>query len=1108
MKLQKHSLIFCYLFILFFNRILSIDKYEFSIENKKAIASVNKQSEELQKYKHLYNEIKLKLSAISAGLSKEEKSSQVLINFISKLEEKLSISNKIIIKISEKIKKKLNHLYEFFAFVFNSSSVSDDQDIVSEVAFKEEATNLHRMVCRSVKLNKVSDIVKVNLLDKVVEQAEQKHELVLQNPPIVLTNDIGFGDHHAKYLELQKIDASIMSLDRSLTQFRSDIIRENLIIEKKILEYSIPLLEKKLKKMQKNIFSDSSLYEKKKHYYKKEQKKCLEKKKLSDKEIYEKFAKSSCEKSKILEDIDNSLSEYNKNKNNLNGNIFVNNIEYAIFLFANLISADIIKLELDCYEKNIAIVDALFFGNQKEAPVNKWNHTMKELSYELNKDIYDNNDVMIKKNIASIEYLIALIKRNNLNINPTIITKLEVYAVSLKNLQHDLFQIMCTASFLHKKLQDKLFWTRSENSLTWPKVKNFFLEINLFARELKNKFMPTMNTLLSHLCGINEVSLWYMLCVILFIFFIVLTSYVYKFFFEKLFYIIDSIEVQSYYLRQLSLFINVISHQKIIFFIWINIFLLVYAKVLDYYYINTIFYLLSIFISFYFIYNIYQSNYKKKFYGSAEELTWWESCKHFFLDHISLYLIVALFFFRLALTSLIYGNADKIISIVQFIILQAQMIIFLKQKDIMQKIINFNFFNDTIKKYITRYYEFIIFLLTIIVIMSNPYVGYGNQVFYFFSRSFISILLLPLWSFVFEFVKNHAVYVFFIFEDGEARGNLRNAKLLYFLFLLCFYFITISIMVYLILNVWGYDLNFDSIKKLAFQNLLPQNNADHAAFFSLYNLYTPIFYIFQGYLVSYLVNNLVLTKILNPIVIGQTMQNTVMILIRYIIISTFFIIGLCMAGLEGIIVKLGTLIVGFSFALKEPVADFICYFIILIQCPIKVGDLIRINREGGGGEPEVTGIVRSIKGRTTIVRQRNGQTVIIPNSLIVKRTIFNWTYYKSGFISIEDFVITVDRSIDIDYVKGVILKVIDGHPAILKNPLPLLRCENITALGYEFLIRGYISPDRAYDQWDIASQLRIMLIKKLHQEKINFAIPSFNIYTKNIDQINLIEQQE
>lgn len=1082
------KIFFSLFFFIFFTRLVSSGyEYSLTMDNNKAMTSINKQYQNIQKYKDFCNVVSLQISNIEKKIKNDTESSKKLIDFCGILYKLLENVATEIVVIEEKLKIKLKYLYDFFSLTFNVATIGECSEEYNELIFKHDCACWYVMILKLQKINKKLDDTKMHESEKHCAALPIENK-VYDNLYISELYDEDL------FVELGKIQDSIIKILKELYVFQEDVLHEKLIIEKKILENNISILEKKLKKVRKNIFFNNTVYEYKKNSYKKSQKNIIMKKNKADKEL------SDCiDKKKDIDDFNKLFLNFRESVGGLKESIAVNNIEENIIFFLKSVMVEMLSIELFCNCKNASIIDALYLISQKEVSVNNLHNTLRDIHYQLYKNMYCASKEKIQKYIEQIRSILDGINEYKVPIKMEIIKSMHQYKEALKVLKNDFFEIMCSAKFLYKELQDKIFWSRSENSIEFNKIKNFFLEMKLFFKELKNKFLPTIYTIYSQFIAINQFSIMQLVYLLLCFLFILITSFIYKFFFEKLFYIIDSIEMQSYYMRKISLFISIVANHSIFFFVWLNLLFLVYFKIIDYYYINTIFYLFSIPIAIYFMYFIGKNNFQKNMYNEHSGNMAISNIKQFFFNHWGISVIVSLFFFRLALISLVYGNAHKVILVLQFIIMQSELILFFKKREVMQRIINFNLFSDNVKKYITHYYQLIIFFLTVVILMSNPYVGYGNQVFYFFSRFLISLFCVWVWNFIFELVKNYSVYIFFIFEEGEARNMVRNAKLLYVLFLLFFYMITMVTMIYVILNMWGYDVNFSFMTNLIYKNLIPQNNGGEIAFFSLYNLYTPIFYIVKGYVISYLVNTLVLSKILDLIVLGQTMQNTIMILIRYIIISTFFILGLCIAGLEGIIVKLGTLIVGFSFALKEPVADFICYFIILIQCPIKVGDLIRINREGGGGEPEVTGIVRSIKGRTTIIRQRNGQTVIVPNSLIVKRAIFNWTYYKSGFISIEDFVVTIDRSVDVDYIKNIILKVIETHPAVLKNPAPLIRCENITSVGYDFLVRGYISPDRANDQWDIASQLRILLIKKLKQENIHFAIPSYNIYTKTIE---------
>ncbi len=73
-------------------------------------------------------------------------------------------------------------------------------------------------------------------------------------------------------------------------------------------------------------------------------------------------------------------------------------------------------------------------------------------------------------------------------------------------------------------------------------------------------------------------------------------------------------------------------------------------------------------------------------------------------------------------------------------------------------------------------------------------------------------------------------------------------------------------------------------------------------------------------------------------------QHTVTSIGRYIIVGIAIFFGFHMVGLgELVIYVLGALALGVGWILKEPISDFIAYFIILVQRPVKIGDYIRID---------------------------------------------------------------------------------------------------------------------------------------------------------------------
>jgi len=114
---------------------------------------------------------------------------------------------------------------------------------------------------------------------------------------------------------------------------------------------------------------------------------------------------------------------------------------------------------------------------------------------------------------------------------------------------------------------------------------------------------------------------------------------------------------------------------------------------------------------------------------------------------------------------------------------------------------------------------------------------------------------------------------------------------------------------------------------------------------------------------------------------------------------------------------------------------------------------------------------------------------------VVGAPITNWNYSRS-FIGFPDMYLSVPYLVDPNEVKTLITRVLDGNTNVLKNPRPVIRLEEFGEHGYIFLIRGFLSPDNAANQHDIASDVRFSLIKALKDRNIEVVAPAHILYTR------------
>ena len=122
-------------------------------------------------------------------------------------------------------------------------------------------------------------------------------------------------------------------------------------------------------------------------------------------------------------------------------------------------------------------------------------------------------------------------------------------------------------------------------------------------------------------------------------------------------------------------------------------------------------------------------------------------------------------------------------------------------------------------------------------------------------------------------------------------------------------------------------------------------------------------------------------------------------LTRYLIIILAIIFGSAKYRFESFTLVCLCVLGGLGVAGKEIITDFIGYFVILIQRPLKIGDFVKVNEE-------VTGVVSPSYTRSVILRRNNSVTVIIPNSFVMTKMVTNWNYSRN-FFAFDDIKIVV-----------------------------------------------------------------------------------------------------
>src|SRR6185437_16541280 len=165
----------------------------------------------------------------------------------------------------------------------------------------------------------------------------------------------------------------------------------------------------------------------------------------------------------------------------------------------------------------------------------------------------------------------------------------------------------------------------------------------------------------------------------------------------------------------------------------------------------------------------------------------------------------------------------------------------------------------------------------------------------------------------------------------------------------------------------------------------------------------------------------------------------VVTLSRYAVLAVGLLVGLSAVhlGLEKVSMVLAALGVGLGFGLQEIVSNFVCGIILLLERPIRIGDIVTVSG--------MNGKVDRINIRATTIINGDNQSIIVPNRAFVTGDLINWT--------LKDKVIRVQVKVkaafgtDPDKVSELLLAIAREDPDVLRNPVPSALVEEMTDAG-------------------------------------------------------------
>jgi len=208
---------------------------------------------------------------------------------------------------------------------------------------------------------------------------------------------------------------------------------------------------------------------------------------------------------------------------------------------------------------------------------------------------------------------------------------------------------------------------------------------------------------------------------------------------------------------------------------------------------------------------------------------------------------------------------------------------------------------------------------------------------------------------------------------------------------------------------------------------------------------------------------------------------------RYLLIAVGVLFSLDNLGvsINSLAAVGAVLMVGIGFGLQNITQNFISGIIILIERPIKVGDIIRVGTS--------TGRVSDIRVRSTIIQTRDDIAIIIPNSKILSEEVIN-ECFTSPYIR-QHVRVGVAYGSDTAKVISILETAARGHEKVMPEPSPRALLEDFGDSSLNFDLRFWCA-----DIWtieSISSEIRLEIDRAFREDGVEIPFPQRDLHLRS-----------
>lgn len=183
----------------------------------------------------------------------------------------------------------------------------------------------------------------------------------------------------------------------------------------------------------------------------------------------------------------------------------------------------------------------------------------------------------------------------------------------------------------------------------------------------------------------------------------------------------------------------------------------------------------------------------------------------------------------------------------------------------------------------------------------------------------------------------------------------------------------------------------------------------------------------------------------------------------------------------------GALAIGIGFGAQNLFNNLISSLFILIEKPIRIGDIIELSGEKG--------YVADIGNRCTRIRRVDGIDVLIPNSYFLEQPVVNWTLYDKDIRG--KIVVGVAYGSDITLVKDIMSKVAYNYKKIDTNKSIKVIFDDFGESALIFELYFWTKVNSPLELKEIMSDMRFEIERLFRENNIEIPFPQIDVHMRN-----------